>query len=455
MTEQGGRTTLITATAPTPNGPLHLGHLSGPYIAADIAARAARRRGQRVVAFSGVDPNQNYVVTKAIAEGRSVQEVLDTYQTDMRVAFERARVEYDVFVQPDVDTDYRDAVAGLIGHLVASGAATIAETTVMVCGDCDRTMHHAYVGGNCPTCGLGSGGGTCEGCGGFNTGATMRDARCSQCGSAPAPRTVAIPVLDMEKYRDQLAEVWARAVLPPRVRDLIGSHLAWGLPTVPLAYPTDWGIELAGTVPSSIAGQRVDVWVEMGLGMLYATARHIDPTAAGVDDYLAAWRNVDGGWHFLGIDNAFYFAVLFPALFAALGVTGGKLGGMVVNEFYRLDGLKFSTSRKHAIWANEFLAVSDPALLRLYLSWDRPDSYESDFTEDGYRAFVALLEQYRAGKALAELEPVLSAQNLDRAERALELPYFSPALALRCLLGHEPGNVRAADLLRLLTAEPR
>jgi methionyl-tRNA synthetase len=450
VSDENKRTTLITATAPTPNGPLHLGHLSGPYIAADIAARAARRRGQRVISFCGVDPNQNYVVTKAVAEGRPVDEVLADYQADVRTALRQARVEHDVFVAPDVDTEYRRAVAGLVEHLLDTGAATVTETTVMVCGPCRRTMHHGYVGGKCPTCGLGSGGGTCEGCGGFNTGAMLGDPTCSGCGTAPEARTVAIPVLDIERYRDQLTDIWARAVLPPRVREMISGYLANGLPVAPLAYPTDWGIELAGR-----PGERVDVWVEMGLGMLHATARHIDPTATTVEDHLAAWRDVDSGWHFLGIDNAFYFAVLFPALFAALGMTGGKLGGMVVNEFYRLDGLKFSTSRKHAIWANEFLAVSDPALLRLYLSWDRPDSYESDFTEAGYRAFVELLARYRSGDRPVELAPVLLAQNLDRAERALELPYFSPALALRCLLGHESDNARAAELFGLLSAEPR
>ena len=102
---------------------------------------------------------------------------------------------------------------------------------------------------------------------------------------------------------------------------------------------------------------------------------------------MAGWSEVDRLWHFLGIDNAFYYGVLCPAVFAAAGMPPGVLAGLVVNEFYTLDGLKFSTSRRHAVWAEDFLGTEDPALVRLYLGWDRPAGFESDFTEAGYAAF--------------------------------------------------------------------
>jgi hypothetical protein len=100
-------------------------------------------------------------------------------------------------------------------------------------------------------------------------------------------------------------------------------------------------------------------------------------------------------WHVLGIDNAFYYAVLFPALAAAADVPGYRLGGMHVNEFYRLSGEKFSTSRNHAVWAHEFLAGQDAGLVRLYLSWDRPDRAGTNFTQEGYDAFIGHLDSGR------------------------------------------------------------
>lgn len=432
---------VITATAPTPNGPLHVGHLSGPYLAADIAARAAAASGEPVLTVSGLDPHQNYVRAKAHLQARSPAEVLDEYQAQIRQAFAAARIHYDVFIDPRADAGYRAAVAGLVDEMVAAKVAEIEKVTLAVCGGCDVTMHHAYVSGGCPVCGAESGGGTCEGCGAFTTGTTLRDARCGLCGGAPRVRQAEIPVLHLESYRAELTRTWSTAVLPGRVRALLGHYLDHGLPDVPLAYPTDWGI------PHGTAGQRVDVWVEMGLGLLAQVARQLGAPSAAVPDCLAAWREAGPAWHFLGIDNAFYFAVLFPAMFAAVGMEPGWLGGLMVNEFYRLDGKKFSTSRNHAVWAHEFLAGEDPALVRLFLSWDRPDHYESDFTRSRYDEFCAwagpaLNGGPRVPGRLAEAERV-------RAAEALRFATFDPALALRCLIA--AGAATAPHLLAALT----
>jgi methionyl-tRNA synthetase len=140
------------------------------------------------------------------------------------------------------------------------------------------------------------------------------------------------------------------------------------------------------------------------------------------------------------MDNTFYFAVLYPAILAAAGVPVAKARGAVVNELYLLDGQKFSTSRNHALWVDEFLATEGAELVRLYLSWDRPDRYETNFTRESYRAFcdwVAPVLQDPAGRPpgdAAVLPAALAAAELERAERALQLTGFDAALAVRCLL---------------------
>lgn len=434
---------VITATAPTPNGPLHVGHLSGPYLAADIAARAARARGERVLTVSGLDPHQNYVPAKAAIESRGAGEVLDEYEALIRQALRAARVCYDIFIDPRTDGAYRAAVASLLEELVASKVAVVEEATLARCARCQVTLHHAYVTGGCPVCGTHSGGGTCECCGAFTTAVNMSDARCARCGGPPLSLRAEIPLLRLETYRDVLTTTWAAAVLPPRVRSLIGHYLAIGLPDVPLAYPTDWGIGYGAE------GQRIDVWLEMGLGLLSQVAAKFDPTASTVGGYLAAWRQAGPCWHFLGVDNAFYFGVLFPALFGGMGMAPGWLGGLVVNEFYRLDGLKFSTSRNHAVWAHELLAGQDPAMVRLYLCWDRPDRYESDFTRESFEAFGDWIGS--ALQAGTGLPPHLAAAELSRAGEALRFAGFDPALALRCLVS--AGARGAPLLLSALTGE--
>lgn len=436
--------TVITATAPTPNGPLHVGHLSGPYLAADIAARAARSRGESALTVSGLDPHQNYVPAKARRQGRTPAEVLGEYEATIRQAFRAARISYDVFTDPRADAGYRSGVAALVDELVAAKAATMEEFTLARCGRCGYTLHHAYVCGDCPVCGVESGGGTCEGCGAFTTAASLRGARCTGCGGPPEVLRAEIPVLRLESYRDALTRIWATSTLPARVRALTSHYLRHGLPEVPLAYPTDWGIPFGG------ADQRVDVWVEMGLGLLRQVAGQLGACDLTLPGCLAAWQRAGQCWHFLGIDNAFYFAVLFPALYCGAGMEPGWLGGLVVNEFYRLDGQKFSTSRGHAVWAHEFLAGEDAGLARLFLSWDRPDHYESDFTRESFAEFCAWVKPLLTGGPRVPRQ--LAAAERTRAGQALHFATFDPALALRCLVAAGPQTAPA--LAAALTGEP-
>jgi methionyl-tRNA synthetase len=430
---------IVTATAPTPNGSLHLGHLSGPFIASDIAARAARARGRRTLTVSGLDPHQNYVPAKAAKEGRTTGAMLDDYESLVRRSLSAARISYDLFADPRADRGYRDAVAGLLRALADAGAVPAERFTLTRCGGCGTVLHYVHASGDCPRCGAASSGGTCEACGVYTTAANLGQSRCGRCGGVPESFEAEVPLLRLESWRAVLTETWSRAVMPARVRSLLAWYLTNGLPDVPIAYPADWGIEYDDL--------RIDVWAEMGLGLLANIGARLDPAASTPDGYVAAWQQVGECWNFLGIDNAFYFGVLFPALFAAAGLGPGWLGGMVVNGFYRLEGLKFSTSRGHAIWAHEFLAAQDPAMVRMFLCWDRPDRYESGFTRQAYAEFQEWAgAQLRGGGTLPR---ELAAAEIRRAGAALELGGFDPGLALRCVLA--AGAARSGWIYEAIT----
>lgn len=117
--------TVFTFPQPTANGPLHVGHLSGPYLAADIAARAARARGERVVVTTGLDVHQNYVLTRAEREGVEVGVMLADFRADIKETYERARIGYDRFSDP-LEDDHAPIIRQLMNELVASGAARCA-----------------------------------------------------------------------------------------------------------------------------------------------------------------------------------------------------------------------------------------------------------------------------------------------------------------------------------------
>lgn len=441
MTQPSG-VTVIVIPQPTVNGPLHIGHLSGPYLAADIASRAARARGERVLTLAGVDVHPNYVLTKAEMLGVDVEEMVAGYREQIMAAFSGARIGWDVFLDPQ-EAEYERAVAGMLGELVANGTVPMEDYTLHQCSDCERTLHHSYVVGKCPVCGTGANGTSCEGCGGFTSAQILLDPSCARCGGQPRPMVATVPVLHLERYRDRLATEWLQAEWPARVRSVLAQYAAAPLPDVPLAYPTNWGVECDGP----LAGLRVDFPTELGLSYLYGPVTALRPDAASLAERVAAWAEIDGVWHFNGMDNTFYFTVLYPAILAAAGVPTAKALGAVVNELYLLEGQKFSTSRNHALWAHEFLAAEDPELVRLYLSWDRPDRYESDFTDASFRAFSEWVKPLLEVSPLAAapiappdllppaaLPSALAPAELQRAERALRLTDFDAALSVRSLL---------------------
>jgi methionyl-tRNA synthetase len=421
--------TVIVIPQPTVNGPLHIGHLSGPYLAADVASRAARARGERILTVAGLDVHPNYVLTKAELLNADVDDMVAKYRAQILSAYQLARIDYDVFLDPQ-DPAYERAVAGMLGELVAAGTVPMREMTLHRCVDCGRTLHHSYVVGKCPVCGTGSNGTSCEGCGGFTSAQSLVDPSCARCGGSPEPLVVTIPVLPLEDYRERLVAQWLQAEWPTRVRTVLRQYQHAPLPDYPLAYPTNWGIECDGP----LAGMRVDFPAELGFSYLYGPAQALRPQADNLAERVDAWREIDGVWHFNGMDNTFYFAVLYPAILLAAGIARPSALGATVNELYLLEGRKFSTSRNHALWADEYLAAEDPELVRLYLSWDRPDRFETDFTDVGFRAFSDYFTGLLKGRGVSGgLPDALAQAEIERAERALELAGFDAALAIRCL----------------------
>ncbi|HEX2904776.1 MAG TPA: class I tRNA ligase family protein [Jatrophihabitans sp.] len=441
-------TDVFVIAPPTTNGPLHIGHMSGPFIAADVASRASRAAGTRTWTLGGIDVHPNWVLTRAENEGIDVGKLVDEFVGRIDVALDLARVECDSYLDAR-QPEHQQLVARLAAQL-ADTVAHWSEQTLYRCADCERTLHNSYLIGICSRCGSGSNGGTCEGCGGYASAADLIEARCNRCGGAPEPFQARLPMLRLADLHDELELFWMRADYPRRIRDLIAGYLAGGLPEIPLGYPTNWGVPGTG----SMAGLTVDVNVELGLGTYLLAARGVDPQAGEVAELQQAWRGIGRLWWFHGIDNGFYFALLWPALFAALGVQPGQVGGAAVNEFYTLDGQKFSTSRNHAIWADEELASEDPALIRLYLSWDRPDRYCSDYTRDRYLGFRDRFAPVLSGQSRMQALPVeLARADLQRGLDALRPGNYDAPLAVRCLLD-TAGNQHLPEwqqLYRILT----
>lgn len=357
---------LAIAPPPTPNGELHLGHLSGPYLAADVFARHQRRKDGSARYLCGLDDHQTYTALQAIREGRTADQVADDFGARIEAALDRSGMSIDVMVRPRASAEYTAFVQEFISVLHERGHVVVRDRPLPFCDGCERWCYEAYVSGGCPHCGVATGGNGCEGCGRPNQCADLTDPTCTVCGTRCGIRSVRQLVFPLEPHRDLLTEYWAGTTMSPRVAGLCRDAARAGLPELAVTYPGDWGIHAA--VPG-FAAQRIYVWAEMAAGYLAAGPGH-----------PGAWRRSDHVVQFSGFDNAFFYAAFFPALMTAFDPAVRPPMAFVTNEFYQLDGLKFSTSRRHAIWLSEVLDEVPADLLRLYLAAEGPAVSEANFT---------------------------------------------------------------------------
>ncbi|MEY9863609.1 methionyl-tRNA synthetase [Catenulispora sp. GAS73] len=447
------RNFLVTATPPTTNGDLHVGHLSGPYLGADVFARAQRMLGHTVLYASGGDDHQTYVVTTAQRLGEEPTELAARCTEEIRETLGLAGVDIDAFTSPD--EAYRTEVREFFAGLYRQGKLKRRLWSFPFCADTDRFLVEAFATGYCPECLIETCGAICESCGHPNDVNSLLypTASGAAADAETEPRAVEILVLPLEDYRERFVDFYrARAAtMRPHVLRFVEEMLSRPLPDFPVTYPAAWG------VPVGIAGfegQVFNVWAEMlpALGIMTETAR-----ARRLPDRTADVWAADSGFElvqFLGYDNTFYFA------FAHLGLVWAHGGlveptAIITNEFYHLEGSKFSTSRRHLIWARDLVGKYGADNVRFYLTLANPEHQTADFREPEFVSVV----RTRLHEPLAAIRSALAprigqstssspsidailVRYRDRMSRAYSLETFSLRLAADT----------SANLLALLAA---
>jgi methionyl-tRNA synthetase len=357
----------ITATPPTPNGDLHIGHLAGPYIAGDVLRRFLAAEGADARYTTGLDDHQSYVPVRGLKDGgRKGEEVADQYGKSIESVWRQVGADFDTVVRPRHDAGYTAYVQDFFQRLHNQGHIVARTRPLPYCIGCERWLYEAYVKGGCPYCGAVGNGNACEPCGRPNDCADLTDPECTVCGQAAELRDCERLYFPLGRFEEQLLAFWQRVDMPPHLRALCERMRADGLPDIAVSHPSDWG------VPVPVDGfhhQRIYVWFEMAPGYL----REWEQTAAE--------GPAPAPVQFFGFDNGYFHALLFPAAFLADDPDNAPLArAFVVNEFYRLEGLKFSTSRRHAIWAHEELSRTSADVLRYHVLGDRPNGRQTSFT---------------------------------------------------------------------------
>lgn len=387
------RPVFVFSTPPTPNGDLHLGHLSGPYLGADVFVRFQRLNGTEAWHLTGSDDYQSYVVECARREGRTPAETAAHYSAEIAATLELMDIPLDQYTVTDDDPTYRTGLQGFFSRLVATGAVPVRQAPALVDGDTGRYLYEVDVSGGCPSCGSSAGGNICEECGEPNFCHDLIAPAARHSDTPPVIGAVERHLLALHEYADDVAEHHRLGRVPARLKELAARLFARGAVDVPISHPSGWGVP---PVEADTSGQVIWVWPEMSYGFLHGIAelgRRLGRDLRA-DDPQQDWKIV----HFFGYDNSFYHSILYPVLYRLAFPGWTPDIDYHVNEFLLLDGAKFSTSRRHAVWGKEILTPDTVDAVRYYLSRIRSEGRRTNFEIPAYEATVreTLIEGWQA-----------------------------------------------------------
>lgn len=357
---------LITSAPPTPNGPLHLGHISGPYLAADILARYCKMRSSTVTLHSGTDDHQNYVHEKAHALQMPIIQFKDRMRSQILQDFTRMQISMDEFIEPKNDIHYQQRILNFVERAIASKVITLTTLDLPFCIQCDCMLIDALINGTCPFCKAESHG-ACEHCGMVVPPYALQDPTCARCHTAAAQVSRSLYTFNISQYFPPIYDELKHYALPKRVRALIDNVLQHNAMQALLTYQSHFNEGI--TIPAT--DQMLHVWFEM--------AAHYEQFALNPRYWV----------HSFGFDNSFYYLIFIPSLLRAMHQQAKLPNAVIINDFLQLHGAKFSTSREHVLWVNQFNGNIDH--LRLFLCLCRPAASTTDFSLEEFNHFSSQL----------------------------------------------------------------
>ena len=383
----GERPVLLLPSFPTPNGELHLGHVVGPFLGADLVRRGLTGRGIDAHLLLGTVGHQSQVAAAAIRQGLSFYELAERNTDAIQEALAAAGIGCDVFVRPSAP-EYPRMALEVFERLRADGAVIAKTVASNYCVGCDTFLFEAFVAGACPRCGSHDTAGIeCEACALPFADEDLVDPGCATCGTPAEQRDLTRYYLPLEPQREKLTAYLRTTHMSARLRAYVERVLAGPLPDLPVSTVAPDGILVPPGGAEGTGGQRLYSAFELAARFLTALdALAKDRGAAGWREY--AEENDPRTVLFFGFDNAFLRTIVFPAVLGSFTDRPALPDTMICNEFYTLDGRKFSTGRLHAIWGREVFGEQTRDQLRLYLAATRPDVRRRDFDIAEYAEFV-------------------------------------------------------------------
>jgi methionyl-tRNA synthetase len=358
---------IVTLPPPTPNGGLHVGHLSGPFLAADAFAKQLRLLNQSCTVTTFSDVNQSYVRVTAERQNRDPAELAHHWSTDIRDTLKLFQMEADDFLEPDAQSC--GFVRQFFLELYARGGLVRKNFPCFFSVDRGVFLDEAGVSGYCPRCLDQCKCGVCESCGFTNNAATLIAPRDTITESrALEVRLVPLMVLETEHCKQDLRNFYqTHARFRTRYTWLAEDALRDPLPDFPITVVGSWGIPINH---QEFPGQVINAWPELVVHQLYGHKRYY-PDASRLPRVV----------NFFGFDNSYFYAILHAALLVASGQSEWLPYATVTNEFYNLEHSKFSTSKDHVIWARDLAGRYSTDIIRFYAALNAPGWEKANFRE--------------------------------------------------------------------------
>lgn len=368
--------TLVTTALPYANGPVHIGHLAGVYVPADIYVRYLRLKGEDVVMIGGSDEHGVPITIKAKAEGVTPQDIVDRYHKIIKDSFEELGISFDIYSRTTTQI-HTDTASEFFRHLYEKGE--FVEKTSMQLYDekANQFLADRYVTGECPHChNLNAYGDQCEKCGSSLNATDLINPKSAITGNTPVLRETRHWYLPLDKWQDKLSH-WIldeHKEWRPNVYGQCKSWLDLGLQPRAVSRDLDWGVP----VPVEGAeGKVLYVWFDAPIGYISNTKELLP------DTWEKYWKDPETRIiNFIGKDNIVFHCIVFPAMLMAYGDNYQLPDNVPSNEFLNLEGDKISTSRNWAIWLHEYLRdfPGKQDVLRYVLTANAPEAKDNDFT---------------------------------------------------------------------------
>lgn len=375
MEEKKFKRTLVTTALPYANGPVHIGHLAGVYVPADIYTRYLRLKGEDVVMIGGSDEHGVPITIKAKNEGVTPQDIVDRYHNIIKTSMEGLGISFDIYSRTTSET-HRKTASAFFKKLYDKGEFLEKTSQQLYDEKAGQFLADRYVTGTCPHCGFDHAyGDQCESCGTSLNATDLINPKSALTGNVPVFKETTHWYMPLDKWEPALRK-WILEEHKEWKPNVYGQCKSWlddHLQPRAVTRDLDWGIK----VPiEGVEGKVLYVWFDAPIGYISNTQELLP------NDWEKYWKDKDTRIiHFIGKDNIVFHCLIFPAMLMAEG-SYQLPENVPANEFLNLEGDKISTSRNWAIWLNEYLEEfpGKQDVLRYVLTANAPETKDNDFT---------------------------------------------------------------------------